>query len=448
MALLMRLTDGVISYDLDDGTLRFIPDSWRILPTGDGLVTETMTLVAPGTTTDANIITAAQTITELAGRVEAYFNNRFKDNPVRYIYNATNEDQKDAVVHEIILTPISKGTYTPLLGQGSAFFDLTIVRDELFEDVNYTEGPAATQVSTLGGHVDISAIDGSAAGRMRSMGVLNDDSGAGTVSNVWMGLRAANEGTTSFESLWECEDGTAGTDHALATSANASPSAGSNNYVVINFATPSLARRMYISVDDVIGDTNFDHFLGRYLVLCRCMLSSAGTVDLQMRTGYTGTAQADLTKAETIPITNTSYEFVELGEISIPPFGYKFQSLTLDLMRYYAIHIYAERISGTPSLYLDCLVLIPSEIMFTMEDVALAYLDSAELLIDRDGRMAVLPNNAADEMDIGVEYTTRDMYMPLEGGIVVVAADTTTPDPDDDITIYANYYPRHRVFQD
>ena len=181
------------------------------------------------------------------------------------------------------------------------------------------------------------------------------------------------------------------------------------------------------------------------------MLSAAGTVDLEMRSGFTATAETDLTKSEKVAITNTSYQFVELGEISIPPFGWKDPWQFANSLRDFAIHIYAAQISGTPDLHLDCLVLIPSEHLFSASNFTIDGNGSVALYTDiEEGYIAAEINAVvhSNKIDASIDYHLRNLRIPIEGCEVVLAGDTTTPDPDDTFALAVKYIPRHRMFQD
>lgn len=455
MALVMRLCDidataGTL-YDFLTGELKPVLGSWKTAPGGDGKTTETMQL-ASVTGTDANIIAAVQKIDELRDQVRDFFANKKTGKSIWFEINAAAETAKRALVYSITLVPVNVMTHTALLGYKAGFYQLTIVRDELWEDKTLSVIQTGVGgVTTLGGTDAISATPGSAPGRISYATFSAISGGGGPLTKVWAGIRPAGPGTANFSPMWELENGTRGTDATLVTDAAASPDAGANNAVNVDFGTDtSLVERIGMTVDQSTASTNFHHFTGDYLVLARCYLTAAGTVGIQMKTGYTSNATY-VARPEKY-ITNTAYQFIELGEISLPPFAYRDVLQATVILKNFEIQLHAERVAGTPQLRLDCLVLIPTAHFLKAAGASINFSGTASRLTvytHEDGEKASINWSTADEPDAAVVAELRNWQVPIEGGVAVVAAERAAGSTHTDVIYFEiDYYVRHRTYQE
>jgi len=116
-----------------------------------------MTLVAR--TSDANIISAVNSIDELAEACDLFWEDKHRTASVWLEENATAETTKRSLIQSIELIPLQVGNFTPLLGKTGMQYTLTIVHSSAWE--NATEASVIdASVSALGGLVVLPAIDG------------------------------------------------------------------------------------------------------------------------------------------------------------------------------------------------------------------------------------------------------------------------------------------------
>lgn len=464
MAVVHRIanSDGTITYNFLTAVLKIKADDWTTSIDSEGRTVESMILV--GKDTDANIIAAAQTIAELQESVKLFSESPFNYYSIWYEYSATAETAKRALIYDIQFKPVPRSVYGPTLGKGGSFYSLVITHSSKWEDRTFTSawGIGGGTFSCLGGTVTLAAIKGSLPARL-SQFVIGRYAGSGVaadpITRLWTGIRPTRYGVSSFVPKWELEDGTAVEDTAGAIETGASiVGLAPANCMECDFATKTgLYRRVLISIDDVIADTNYNHFIGSYLVLLRYKLSAAGTVGVQMRTGFVD--NAPFAPHEEKYVTSTAWRYVELGEISIPPFSVRSDSGALHIQSF-EIGILAERLSGTPSIFLDCLILIPSEHIATAtgSDV---YFDAtpdpdesgiANYYSYEDGEtsaVGLFSVGAAVSVNVTLDYTFRNWEIPIDGGLFVMAGEQEAlQDLDDVVSASMYYYPRHRVHRE
>lgn len=215
-----------------------------------------------------------------------------------------------------------------------------------------------------------SPVVGDVPARIRHMTIRSDATGS-RVGRLWIGLRSEDKHNTldDFEPIWECEDGTPGTDAALAADATASPTGGGNTKVTVTPGTATWAKRLTITLGDV---TSADYNnLGFYLWLLRYKLSAgSSTWDAQLRFGYSGMADDDFVRGDIVELDNSSWDYIEMEAKMLPVRG-RFYTAVLEVGN--TVQIWARRTSGGANLDLDCLVpLTVDEGWLKIEDVDLA----------------------------------------------------------------------------
>ena len=293
----------------------------------------------------------------------------------------------------------------------------------------------------LGGKWTLADNGGTDAGRIAQFDIKGS-SGGGTMTRFWVGLRPTYFGLTDFTTLWECEDGTLGTDTASAVDASSS----GGDVARVSFAT---ATAMTNRVTLVIGNTTTpNHMVGRYLVLLRCSVS-AGTMGLQMRTGYTGISVFG--EHREVFISNTGEQYVELGEIQIPGQGYRSLLQDTNNVKNYTLIIAAERVSGSGTLDMDAIVLIPTEHFLYLDDVQTSYPGSSyptEVYTSENDEVSTLSFEASSIPTRSGTISATNWKYPKDGGVLVIAGQgSATQDIASFVDLGYSVFPRWRQWR-
>lgn len=124
----------------------------------------------------------------------------------------------------------------------------------------------------------------------------------------------------------------------------------------------SAGHQIVYAMDDFVAyAVPHQDYIGTYTVLARAKLSAAGDVDIHATGGYissdTLTPIGDPQK-----VTTTGWQLIALGQVEFPPGRKLTDEDVLWRIANLGFEIYAERVSGTPTLYLDCLGLVAAEI--------------------------------------------------------------------------------------
>jgi hypothetical protein len=106
--------------------------------------------------------------------------------------------------------------------------------------------------------------------------------------------------------------------------------------------------------------------------------------------------------------------------------GSRTTSYTLAAVRNAELQIYAERLSGTPTLYLDALILVPANHLYFVEGSQVQASDSyLDVLTNPNDTIDALAWSG-DLPDNNVALSATDFYLPVEGSILVFAAERQT----------------------
>jgi len=187
------------------------------------------------------------------------------------------------------------------------------------------------------------------------------------IDKIYAGIRSANvRRITNYESIWECEDGTntaRGADDAASEVNTASPGSAAGAFVT---GTPSASdtweEYLAINIDDVYSlnvPSYYNAAFGTFLWLLRCKVgAAANTYQVQLRWGYSEMDDSDYVRGPITEITNTSWNYSEMGVQNIPlrdiqtfnldTLGASFEGLV-------SVQIWAKRTSGASTIKFDCL---------------------------------------------------------------------------------------------
>lgn len=450
MAIVHRLTntdvDTAYTTDFTGTTIFPAAGSWQFNNSGDGFCTYTFTAVVKGS--DSTIMAAVQKLNETQEHCRLFWKGTYRD-PIWYEYSADAETARRCLVVEIGVVPEARNAFLPTLGKNAAFFNVAIVCYEEWED--RTVGTTiinAVSMSTLFGWSVISAQSGSFPSRISKL-ILTAGPSAG-LYKYWCGIRPTGDGVSSFNGKWELDLG----NHITATDSTcknttivSDTDGGTTNVVQCSFADPSMQKRTYMTVDDACSDTNYHHYTGRYNVLMRCRLTSAGTATILMKSGYGATNMAP---AEYKTITNTSHQLISLGEVLIPPMGQFVNFYGSGINRTFRISIFAELNTGSGALNMDCLLLVPADhytsgIGCTIDNAG-AY---SVAYTHEDGSHGGYSLDSSDNPSGALELGFREWELPIGGGLFVICAERNGSQVRaDTVSVTLAAVHRHRLYND
>ena len=438
--------DGSSTVDLYDGTLIYRMDSWRTQTDAEGMTVESMELVCRSQS-DANIVTAEDALEEMKFKAERWHSNVFRADSVWLQVQHTAEEVKRSLVRSIDIKPVARGLYAPYLGATALFLDTAITRYPWYEDHPDIAGGSisGSSISSLGGTIRYNAISGDLPARIRTTRL---DAVNGTaivnIDSYWIGVRPTNEGVSGFVPLWELELGSVtGPDASVV----ADSAASGGSAVKITFAgTATMEDRTFMEIQQVPG-YNSDHMIGEYLVLGRSKVDSGSTVNIWLKHGFGGSwsfAPAEIYYGFADP----SYRLIELGYISVPPYGNRIETAPFDAKRF-QLQFWAERVGGTGSLYLDCAILIPSGFLAKSDAGGVAF-PSTYWVTNENYSLTAFCESVINSPAAFVNLeTSPDAWgLPIEGGVSVLAGEQGTVSvKDDTISAIFNYTQRYRMFK-
>jgi hypothetical protein len=450
MAAIFKLRQDTTDTALLSGTAKLLEGGYAM---GDGAGGETFELVCDGT--NAQIIAAAAGIDNLADAAERWFADLLEGSEVYFHVAADTETEKRALVYGISVKHVDREMSSSLLGSGWIFLIVDITRGP-WESV--TGGNASQDnVSAWGGTIDISAEEsGNLPGRIYQLDVDGRNGGGGPLTKCWVGVRPKYLGVNAFDPVMELENGTLGTDAALGSESGASPNGSSvDNYVRVTFSTTTLAERLSIRLDQAFA-AGYSAYVGEYIPLLRCRVSTGSTIGVQARYGMTASA-AHAPNEELYDVTNTAWMLRNLGVFPVPPIGNRklTQDASFYTLRNTELQIWAEVITsngGTDYIDLDAVCLIPAKHAVYLNGGGVFYdagaVNSVSVLTHPDDQTQALAYTAG-VLDAAVEARGGgDTWkMPTDPGLLVFAGERAAGHVlTDAVDIQFLYYRRWRTF--
>lgn len=280
---------------------------------------------------------------------------------------------------------------------GTAVDGLQVRNKEIFIDVAFTLQNHREKVSKT-------TLTESGASNNYAIGkrvLLSDSGNANVASRVfltltsklfgsymtryWIGMRphdSVADGT--FLHLWYfdyADNLSAGTTEAI--------SAGSHgNYIVqVTFSDNLMTRRCQLGVYDQYSAqsiTPANQAKGRYIAL------------LRYKSGSTVLARIGISGSETSPAAyneprlldgSGNWRFANLGVIQFPPYSVRAEEVVPKLVYNCYINIDAQRLSGTPTLILDTITLIPYDHYLHVDSTSLATGYVNQIIVNEDLRL-------------------------------------------------------------
>lgn len=412
MAVGLFLSDGTNTVYFVGGSsvLLLSTGGWNTVSENSEFIWETLELVSD--TTDSSVRTEKKTLDLLLKEARIYATNELSSNPVWLYWNADGESQKRSLVLDGSTEILSDDIWSPLMGINSIKVKLAIKRKPFWEATSTTSA-STTGLSVTGGEWTIGNNAGTEDQRIEEAYFTIRTTAK---QRIWAGIRPIYEGVGDFDPLWECEDGT---NYVDATD-TADGTASGGNKVTISFVAATLSRRFSVSIDDVIGIGDANHFVGKYQVIGRCKVDSVNTqVRVQLRSGYFYLITTETIVQDTIIDGQTSWDLVELGEVQFPPMGNR-DGREADQLDYMSLTIWAERLSGSGTLDFDCLILIPSEHYFYGEATSLVADDLFEAYVSNNDDFYAVGNGIGAWGNI--DFNMPNWKYPIGGGHMVVAA--------------------------
>jgi hypothetical protein len=441
MSAVLQISDGTTSIDLLSGNLR-LKAGGLSMQTSRGLIWDTLQLQSVATA--ANLRTTKASLDLLLDQARKYHLRPIEKNPVWLYYRSDGEGSKRALIYDgETQLPSGDGLLGPLLTTQGVNLTLALERSNYWE-ADTAATPSTTAVTLFGGQWSIGNDAGQADQRISRLQISHNS--GGSADRLWCGIRPTRNGTAGFVSIWEAEDGINVTDASDSADATASGS----SKVHITFSTDdSLASRFSLDWGSVVG-SNPDDIIGEYLVLARMKVDSSGTeVSVQLRDGWGNADETGIVGGVYIS-GSTNWTIFELGHVIIPPTGNRENRAgTGTVIEDYRLSLYAERISASGTLDVDCFILIPSEHFFYADKCSLSAATGAlSIYTGPDGYQYAL-QVASGGVHQNIRYSLNDWYYPVGGGLLVMCYDLTSSGSTltQTVDLSAELYPRYEMFK-
>lgn len=446
--------DETITVDLLNGIFRVVdrPRLWPFLAGGDGVrrLVETFQVIGRGDY--ATVLGPEKAALEgYLYRLAQWHKNPILDESWWVYWNLDGESSKRSLLYPQSEIDLAPGAGMNPMGNRASLMKLamTLERHPVYENPSaVTEEDASLSVvgAFESGCMQITNT-GNLPSRIYRITIKNASS-AGIYETIWLGWRPYYKGYSSFETGLDLADGTAGTD----TSSSADTSAVSGAAMVCTFAgKDTLDERVKLRMSDIVL-SGTESWKGRYTVLLRykASISSASEFGIQLHYGY-DSHQFNFNDEVYANTAETDYHIIELGEVELPP-GELRNIVASDILTA-AFKIYAERLSGSASLHLDRLILIPSEHSVKIENAYVPFgsTDAARLYTFANDETAGY-NLEAGTIIGTADVDPNNFYLPVgetNGALLGICAvrQNNISDKDDTATVAVNYFPRWRSYR-
>lgn len=478
MALIHKLTDGTNTVDLRAPSTElkwlqgFIPKVAS--PTGDGSIPPYLLEVIPTlvkNTTADNMAGDLQKLAALALTAAEYWVDPTQETPVWYHQQMTAESgERRALVKSIHLEftdPV--GDYlsaVPPIASGRSA-NLMIERHPYWERPTEVVSNADTPSAAASVVYDYTTTNvvGDVSARLKRLDIISPV-GGDPIDRMWIGVRGATKRAVTpadFVNIWECEDGTnnaseSGVTDDPGTDVNGSSPGGGSGVFVKVIPTDldwddTFRLAMSITVGDIRGGETALDQTGKHLWLLRAKVTS-GTWEFVLAFGYESMDTANMVEGEYILISNTSWDYYEMGVAPIPLRDLQaFPSGGFNFVgeETWGIQVWARRTSGSGHLYLDCLCPIPvDEGFMVVEGMALVgggTLSGTVIASSPKDVFAAYSTIAGGNVIALPQPRLDNMRLPLgDGRMIIVYARAASSDLTDFIQINNNntgrYIPR------
>jgi len=345
-----------------------LDDGWQqaIAAPDDPSVTEALSLAARGTSHD-DLAANVQAL-DLKLKQMGWFNNPIERYSVwlrAKLNSETNTRQALLLSGKRSPAPLWKGALALAAADGKYYlqpYAVALERAPYWEATTAVSYAPSSSISTVGGTLDYTtyggspgAVAGDVPARLARV-LFNGLSGGASspLSKFWLGFRTDRFGSrANFTPCWSLYLGSGSYDADTSDTVDATAKAG--HRVVTTFsAVKTLLTRVKVTTTQASAHPSDQR--GNYLVLLRAKLSASGQVNVRLRSGITSSAA--LAALARVPVASTSWNLYELGTVGLPSPGRATNGA--DPLALFCLGIDAEQVSGSPSLHMDSLILIPA----------------------------------------------------------------------------------------
>lgn len=362
---------------------------------------------------------------EFLEKARAWLADRWRTDSIWLRWMSDGENAKRALLYDYSKRNLATPAANVFLGSNTLRLGMALTRHWCFEDVTVLTG-SDTSISCFGGMVNFATVTPSLSGGVVDGRIarlyLNPDP-SDDLTRYWIGIKPVS-GSSSFNPIFECEDASDSEDYIGDTGTAGDAAASGSSAKRTTFSTEeAMAYRFGLKFGTSISR---EDLVGRYVVLLRCGLSaSGGAVGIRLSVSWEDPTAGGvaLQRLSTQYIEHTNYRLVEMGEIEIPPGGFrKGMADVVGSLQNLRLNIEAERISGSAALYSDCFILIPAEHYCHLDKAAagailwvLTHEDDTQEAYTYDSALVSYP-----------EKHFSNWFYPKDGGLLVLAAERAT----------------------
>lgn len=301
----------------------------------------------------------------------------------------------------------------PLLRTPKAQPVLAFDRHRFFESVT-AETVSATNLPVYGAKIVLSG-EGTAESRIGSLVAA----ASGSAQRVWMGIRPIRNGADNFDPVINLKDGT-----ALLGSVTADSDAVSGEMVQYVFSGPSTYNIVQIDLKDATAsDAHNLDYIGRYQVVLRYECTNPIKVRMFVSGGNPRGYYTEPAYLPASPGTVDPYTAGLIGELTIPWVGLDHNWAAADVGNT-RIRLEVELLSGSGTINLDTLTLIPASRMLSLND-KFGTMDEFEFKTFPNDEVAARrtydPGTGSYPVNV-IDAAAQNFTVPREGGVLVVAA--------------------------
>lgn len=329
--------------------LHGLGDAWTTTARGDGTWQETFTLVGVGTKTA--IIAAVKLVEDARDITRRYWADTAETDYMILRYHAYSEaDERHAAIISIEIEPMTYRGMHPMLDRAAAVYTCTIVRTA-WRSASVTV--SATDQGALGqASLRLTLDDENLPGHLYELSI-NPANSSEEFDNFWIGVQPDYASQAYYNTIIECESGTLGVGSAKITDAAASPDSAADNTVEYGPVSTTGTGTTTMGLPSAAGIPT-PNLRGRWLVLLRQRVDSVpAATQLVYSIGW-GAGEIVYNASQTVT-PSTTYAFVELGEIVVPPTAGEQAAFSI------VVYVSDNTAVGGYHALLDCIKLIPSE---------------------------------------------------------------------------------------
>lgn len=193
-----------------------------------------------------------------------------------------------------------------------------------------------------------------------------------TFTRMWIGLMPFVG--SYFQHIWEFDFGAPGTDTTETTSAG---SYGTNIHSVSFATTAGMATRSILVLsliyDAASAGAYYAHARGEYYALLRYKITGSGTVTARLGQAYAVLTTPQVAYNEPrLLVTSGNWRFAPMGIVKFPPRGNRQEVNSIWGFGNLALYIQAQKLSGSPTLILDSITLIPYHSFLHVDNMQIA----------------------------------------------------------------------------